>query len=173
MAMKKFFFSYWSFSIRGGLEIRLWEDKWLGKATLQEQYPTLYNIVHHKSDTLAKVMETSSPDVSFRRSLIGPRQASWNALLHVIVRIMILLCDSTTLRSKLSGTIQQFCWVESKILRFWKLRFYDLWSYHKGSDSIQYHDSCNFTWIRSHLTQGSDEFWWISREWQIPGGFYV
>ena len=27
-------------------------------------------------------METFSPDVSFKRSLIGPRQASWNALLE-------------------------------------------------------------------------------------------
>jgi hypothetical protein len=42
----------------------------------------LYNIVRHKRDTLAKVMETSTPNVSFRRSLVGPRQTSWNALLQ-------------------------------------------------------------------------------------------
>ena len=49
---------------------------------LREQYPALYNIVRHKGDTLAKVMETFPPNVSFRRSLFGPRLASWNALLN-------------------------------------------------------------------------------------------
>jgi hypothetical protein len=38
--------------------------------------------VRHKSDTLSKVLETSPPNVSFRCSLIGPRQVSWNALLR-------------------------------------------------------------------------------------------
>ena len=51
MATKKYFFGYGSFSIKDGLEIRFWEDKWLGNATLLEQYPALYNIVRHKSDT--------------------------------------------------------------------------------------------------------------------------
>jgi hypothetical protein len=80
--MKKFFFTYGSFSIKDGSEIRFWEDKWLGNATLRKQYPALYNIVRHKSDTLAKVLETSPPNVSFRRTFIGPRQASWNDLLR-------------------------------------------------------------------------------------------
>jgi hypothetical protein len=69
-------------SIRNGSEIRFWEDKWLGNTTLREQYPALYNVVRHKSDTLAKVMESSPPNVTFRRSIVGPRQASWNALLQ-------------------------------------------------------------------------------------------
>ena len=81
MATKKFFFPHGSFSIQDGSEIRFWEDIWLGQSTLREQYPALYNIVRHKGDTIAKVMGTSPPNVSFRRSLLGPRQASWNALL--------------------------------------------------------------------------------------------
>jgi hypothetical protein len=68
MATKKFFFSYGSFSIRDGSEIRFWEDKWIGNSTLREQYPTLYNIVRHKSETAAKVLKT------FPHSIIGPRQ---------------------------------------------------------------------------------------------------
>jgi hypothetical protein len=36
MATKKFFFSLGSFSIKDGSEIRFWEDKWLGNATLRE-----------------------------------------------------------------------------------------------------------------------------------------
>jgi hypothetical protein len=51
------------------------EDKWIGSATLCEQYSAIYNIMRHKSDTLAKVMETSPPNVTFRRDLVGPRLA--------------------------------------------------------------------------------------------------
>jgi hypothetical protein len=42
----------------------------------------LYNIVRHKGDTIAKVLENFPPNVEFRRSLIGPRQASWQDLLQ-------------------------------------------------------------------------------------------
>ena len=89
MATKKFFFQYGSFSIKDGSEIRFWEDKWLGNATLREQYSAVYNIVRHKGDTLAKVMETFPPNVSFRRSLFGPRQASWNALLQRLASVQL------------------------------------------------------------------------------------
>jgi hypothetical protein len=81
MATKKFFFGMGSFSIKDGSEIRLWADKWLGNATLREQYQVLDSIVRHKGDTIAKVMETSPPNVAFRRDLSGQRLVSWNALL--------------------------------------------------------------------------------------------
>jgi hypothetical protein len=48
----------------------------------REQYPTLYSIMHHKGDTIAKVMETSPPNVTFRRDLSDQRLVSWNALLQ-------------------------------------------------------------------------------------------
>ena len=76
MATKKFFFPHGSFSIRDGSEIRFWEDIWLGQSTLKEQHPALYSIVRNKSDTVAKVLDTFPPNVSFRRSLLGTRQAS-------------------------------------------------------------------------------------------------
>jgi hypothetical protein len=70
MATKKFFFGLGTFSIKDGSEIRFWEDKWNGNATLREQYPALYSIVRHKGDTIAKVMETSPPNVTFRRDFV-------------------------------------------------------------------------------------------------------
>jgi hypothetical protein len=54
--MKKFFFRHGSFSIRDGSEVRFWEDKWLGNASLREHYPALYAIVRHKGYTLAHVL---------------------------------------------------------------------------------------------------------------------
>jgi hypothetical protein len=69
MAMKNQFFHLGKFSIKDGSEITFWEDKWLGTTTLREQYPALYSIVCHKADTIAKVMEISPPNVTFRRDL--------------------------------------------------------------------------------------------------------
>ena len=80
MATKKLFFRYGKFAIKDGLEIRFWDDKWPGNAPLKDQYPALYNIVHHKSDTLAVVMQSFPPVMTFRRDLIGPRLKAWNAL---------------------------------------------------------------------------------------------
>jgi hypothetical protein len=87
MATKKFFFSLGTFSIKDGSEISFLEDRWLGATSLREQYPALYNIVRYKGDTIAKVLETSPPNVSFRRDLSGQRVVSWNVLLLCLVNI--------------------------------------------------------------------------------------
>ena len=102
MATKKYFFPHASFSIKNGSEIRFWEDRWLGQTTLREQYPALYNVVRYKGDTLAKVMGTSPPNVSFRRTLLGPREAAWNALL--------LRLDSV----QLQGGPDELRWIPTK-----------------------------------------------------------
>jgi hypothetical protein len=89
MATKKFFFGLGSFSIKDGSEIRFCEDKWLGNASLREQYLALYSIVRHKGDTITKVMETSPPAVVFRRDLSGQRLVAWNALLQRLANIQL------------------------------------------------------------------------------------
>jgi hypothetical protein len=86
---EEIFFRLGTFCIKDGSEIRFWEDKWIGNATLCEQYPALYSIVHHKGDTIAKVMETSPPNVTFRRDLSGQRLVSWNALLQRLANIQL------------------------------------------------------------------------------------
>jgi hypothetical protein len=78
MATKKYFFSYGSVPIKDGSEIRFWEDKWLGNTTLCEQYSAMYNIVRHKSETLAKVLGSSPPSVTFIRDLVGPWLRYWD-----------------------------------------------------------------------------------------------
>ena len=89
MATKKHFFRFGKFAIRDGSEIRFWEDKWLGNAPLKDQYPALYSIVRHKSETLAETMRTSPPNVAFRRDLTGPRLATWNALLQRLTMVQL------------------------------------------------------------------------------------
>jgi hypothetical protein len=87
MATKNQFFRLGKFSIKDGSEIRFWEDNWLGTTTLQEQYLALYSIVRHKGDTISKVMESSPPNVMFRRDLLGQRLVSWNALLQRLANV--------------------------------------------------------------------------------------
>jgi hypothetical protein len=89
MTTKKHFFKYGTFSIKDGSQICFWEDSWLGNGPLREQYPALYSIVRHKSDTIALVMANSPPNVIFRRDLIGPRLPAWNALLHRLESIQL------------------------------------------------------------------------------------
>jgi hypothetical protein len=45
----------------------------LGNATLRKQYLGLSNFVRHMSDTIAKVLESSPPNVMFTRDLVGTR----------------------------------------------------------------------------------------------------
>jgi hypothetical protein len=49
----------------------------------------LYSIVRRKSDTIALVMATSPPDVTFRRDLIGPKLVAWNALFQCLDSIQL------------------------------------------------------------------------------------
>ena len=83
------FLPLWKIRYRDGSEIRFWEDQWLGNAPLKDQYPALYNIVRHKSGTLAETMRTSPPHVTFRRVLTGPRLAAWDALLERLTMIQL------------------------------------------------------------------------------------
>ena len=61
----------------------------MGNSPLKDQYPALYNIVCHKSDTLAQVMQSSPPDMTFRRDLVGPRLDAWNALLGRLAMVQL------------------------------------------------------------------------------------
>jgi hypothetical protein len=49
----------------------------------------LYNIIHYKSDTIAKAMETSPQNVTFRRDLSGQRFVSWNAFLQHFANVYL------------------------------------------------------------------------------------
>jgi hypothetical protein len=87
MATKNQFFHLGKFSIKDDSEIRFWKDKWLGTTTLREQYPALYSIVCHKGDTIAKVLESSPLNVTFRRDLSRQRLVSWNTLFQCLANV--------------------------------------------------------------------------------------
>jgi hypothetical protein len=51
------------------------------------QYPCLHNIARPKHVTIAKVLCGLSPNLSWRRDLIGPKLVAWNNLLSHITNI--------------------------------------------------------------------------------------
>ena len=90
MHTKNSFFRFGSFLIKDGSEIRFWEDIWLGNTPLKNQYPALYAIARGKSDTIATVLSTSPPNVSFMRDVIGARLVSWQALQERLAEIHLI-----------------------------------------------------------------------------------
>ena len=71
MKVKSNFLRFGSFTIKSGAQIRFWEDIWLGNRPLCQQYPQLYNMVRKKRDTVGEVLSTPSPNLSWRRDIIG------------------------------------------------------------------------------------------------------
>ena len=67
MKVKNDFLKFGSFIIKDGSQIRFWEDVWLGNRSLREQYPQLYNIAQKKQDTVADVLSTPIPNISWHR----------------------------------------------------------------------------------------------------------
>ena len=82
MGVKEQFIQFGRFVLKDGSQIRFWEDKWLGNTTLGEQYPILYNIVRSKNDTVATVLQSVLPNISFRRYLVGDKLIAWHNLLQ-------------------------------------------------------------------------------------------
>ena len=73
--------------------MRFWEDRWLGNQSLKDQYPGLYSIVRHKYKTIAEVLTTDQPNISWRRSLFGHKLVAWNELRSRIDHINLTADD--------------------------------------------------------------------------------
>ncbi|WVZ91642.1 hypothetical protein U9M48_037786 [Paspalum notatum var. saurae] len=68
---KQDFLRFGSFKVKDGSQVRFWEDIWLGSTPLRAQYPYLYNIARPKNITIAEVLSSSPPNLSWRRDLVG------------------------------------------------------------------------------------------------------
>ena len=67
-----------------GLQVRFWEDVWLGENSFADEYPTLYNVVRHKNVLVANVLASIPLNIEFTRRIIGDK---WTAWLHLVERI--------------------------------------------------------------------------------------
>ena len=89
MKVKHDFLRFGTFIIKDGSQVRFWEDTWLGTRPLREQYPQLYNIARKKQDTVAAVLSTQIPNISWRRDLIGQKLVMWNNLVSCLSTIVL------------------------------------------------------------------------------------
>lgn len=96
------FSSFGSFKLQDGLQIRFWEDCWLGNQSLEKRYPSLYNLVRNKNVVVAKVLERVPLNVSFRRAIIGDNLKAWHEIVANVVDI------------NLRGQKDRFTWDASK-----------------------------------------------------------
>ena len=54
-----------------------------------QQYPTLYNIVRRKNQTVAATLSTTPLNISFRRALVGDKLNLW---LELVSKVQYLWC---------------------------------------------------------------------------------
>src|SRR6266540_6268437 len=90
MKVKQDFLRFGTFKVNNGSHLRFLEDIWLGNRALKDQYPGLYSIVRKKFMTIVEVLATAQPNISWRRSLLGPKLVAWNELLSQIAQINLL-----------------------------------------------------------------------------------
>jgi uncharacterized protein YdiU (UPF0061 family) len=66
MRVKESFMSLGHFKLNNGMNIRLWEDRWLGNFTLQQQYPSLNAITRRRNVLIVSVVSTIPLNISFQ-----------------------------------------------------------------------------------------------------------
>ena len=89
MKVTRDFLRFGTFVIKDGSQVRFWEGTWLENSPLRDQYPQLYNIVRKKQDTVADVLSTKIPNLSWRRDLIGNKLVMWNNLVSRLSTIVL------------------------------------------------------------------------------------
>jgi len=67
----------------------------------REQYPQFYNIARKKQDTVADVLNTPLPNVSWRRDLIGDKLVMWNNLISHLTIVELSQEEEDEFRWKL------------------------------------------------------------------------
>jgi hypothetical protein len=58
-----------SAEVCNGLRTRFLEDTWHGDKPLSDKYPSVYNIMHHKTVAGAHVLGSATLNIGFRRTL--------------------------------------------------------------------------------------------------------
>jgi hypothetical protein len=87
MNVRDEFLSMGNFRVHDSKYIRFWEDIWLGKSTLKQQYRSLYNIARKKNATVVDIFSATLLILSFRRSLVAENLHSWHNLVLRIANI--------------------------------------------------------------------------------------
>jgi hypothetical protein len=77
MNIRDYFMEFGSFKIKDGSQTRFWYDTWLGDKPFKDKFPSLFNIVRSKQDSVAQVLRFVPFNISFRRNLVGANLRAW------------------------------------------------------------------------------------------------
>ncbi|WVZ51657.1 hypothetical protein U9M48_002779 [Paspalum notatum var. saurae] len=89
MNVKDCFLSIATFNVHSGTQCRFWEDRWLGKFALKDQFLSLYNIARKKHILVANVVSATPLNISFRRALVGDNLLKWNDLVAKVAFVQL------------------------------------------------------------------------------------
>jgi len=80
MNVKDSFMNFGSFKVKDGSQTRFWMDTWLENQPLKDSFPSLFNIVRRKQDSVATVIASVPLNISFRRNLVGTNLRDWHRI---------------------------------------------------------------------------------------------
>jgi hypothetical protein len=80
MNIRDSFMELGSFKIKDGSQTRFWYDTWLGDKPLKDKFPSLFNIVRSRQDSVAQVLRSVPFNISFRRNLVGANLRAWHRI---------------------------------------------------------------------------------------------
>jgi hypothetical protein len=83
------FFSKGSFKVGYGENTRFWEDTLLGAKPLDQQFPTLFNIVQLKQVSVASVLSQVPLHITFSRALAGNKWSQWLQLFQMLMQVQL------------------------------------------------------------------------------------
>jgi hypothetical protein len=90
MNIRDSFMELGSFKLKDGSQTRFWYDTWLGDKPLKDKFPSLFNIVRSKQDSVAQVLRSVPFNISFRRNLVGPNLRAWHRIVTSVQDINLL-----------------------------------------------------------------------------------
>ena len=61
----------------------------MGQKPLRQQYPSLYNIVRRKNQTVADSLSTMPLNISFRRPLVWDKLRLWHELVSKVLNVVL------------------------------------------------------------------------------------
>jgi hypothetical protein len=83
------FFQRGYFTVGDGQNIRFWEDPWLGKLSLADQYPSLYAIVNIKNKRVAEFWANNPLQITSKRVLRGEHWKAWLDLVSRLTNVQL------------------------------------------------------------------------------------
>jgi hypothetical protein len=90
MNVKDIFLGLGHFKVKDGSQTRFWFDTWLGNRPLKDKFPSLFNIVRRKQDSIASVMSSPILNVTFRRNLVGTNLANWQRIVASLQQVNLV-----------------------------------------------------------------------------------